>query len=187
MRVVLGVILTFLASWLASCSGRSHSASSEAPTNTGSTAAPSSPTRANPAAAPATVVLSPPGHDPVTVRVEVANTDPTRQRGLMFRRQMDDDAGMIFLFDESEQLSFWMHNTYLALDMIFIREDMSVLGVVENATPETDDPREVHGMSKYVLEVNAGFARRHGIGPGTQVRFVNIAAQAEPRGGHATR
>lgn len=179
MRFVLGVILSFLAS----CSGQSQSPQQE-PTS-GSTTVHGE--TATPPAASATVVLAPPGHDEVTVRVEVANTDPTRQRGLMYRREMAEDAGMIFLFDESEQLSFWMHNTYLPLDMIFIREDMSVLGVVENAEPQTDDPREVPGMSKYVLEVNAGYARRHGIGPGTRVRFVNIANQAEPRGGHASR
>ncbi len=130
------------------------------------------------------VVLEPPGHDPVTVRVEVANTDPIRQRGLMYRETLEADAGMIFLFDHSEHLVFWMHNTLVPLDMIFITAEMRVLGVVENATPQTDDGREVAGESKYVLEVNAGFARRNGIAAGTLVRFQGIPAQAEPRGGH---
>lgn len=106
-----------------------------------------------------------------------------RQRGLMFRRQMDADAGMLFLFDEPEHLAFWMHNTYLPLDMVFITSGMRVLGVVENAEPRTDDPREVEGDSQYVLEFHAGTARRHGIGPGVRVRFVGVPQGAEPRGG----
>lgn len=132
----------------------------------------------------AQVILEPPGREPVTFEVEVANEDRTRQRGLMFRRQMDANAGMLFLFDEQEHMSFWMHNTYLALDMVFITEAMRVLGVVENAEPQTDDPREVEGDSKYVLELNAGVARQYGIGPGVLVRFVGVPRTAEPRGGH---
>lgn len=169
---------------VASCSGSSRPSEQDPAIGTSHVAQNTNDPGATTASA---VVLSPAGHDPVTVHVEVAADDETRQRGLMFRRHMADDAGMIFLFDEPEHQSFWMHNTYLPLDMIFIREDMSVLGVVENATPQTDDAREVPGESKYVLEVNAGFARRHGIGPGTQVRFDNVANHGAPRGGHAAR
>jgi len=75
-----------------------------------------------------------------------------------------------------------MHNTYIPLDMIFIGTDRRIVGVVENATPQTDDPREVEGESQYVLEVNAGFARRHSLGPGTLVRFVDVPDGASPRG-----
>lgn len=122
----------------------------------------------------ARVVLEPPGAPPVVVDVEVARTSAETQRGLMFRRHMDPNAGMIFLFPRSRQLTFWMHNTYIPLDMIFITSEMRVLGVVENATPETDDGREVPGVSQFVLEVNAGFAREHGISEGTVVRFEGI-------------
>jgi uncharacterized membrane protein (UPF0127 family) len=120
------------------------------------------------------VWLEPPGRDPVAVNVEVARTAAETQRGLMFRRHMDADAGMLFQFPRSRQLTFWMHNTYIPLDMVFITSDLRVLGVVENATPETDDPREVEGESQYVLEVNAGFAREHGIAAGTMVRFEDV-------------
>lgn len=120
------------------------------------------------------VVLEPPGAEPVVVDVEVARTSAETQRGLMYRRQMAPNAGMIFLFSRSRHLTFWMHNTYIPLDMIFITSDMRVLGVVENATPETDDPREVPGEGQFVLEVNAGFAREHGITAGTVVRFEGI-------------
>jgi hypothetical protein len=107
----------------------------------------------------------------IPVKVEIAATPPTRQRGLMFRQSLPEEEGMLFLFPASEQLSFWMKNTYLPLDMIFIKSDMTVLGVVEGAIPLTEESRAVPGESQYVLEVNATFARRHGIGPGTQVRF----------------
>jgi uncharacterized membrane protein (UPF0127 family) len=144
-------------------SGRSTEGTSEATT----------PAREEPVSRPR-VVLEPPGATPVTVDVEVARTSAETQRGLMFRRQMDPNAGMIFLFSRTRHLTFWMHNTYIPLDMIFITSDMRVLGVVENATPETDDPREVPGEGQFVLEVNAGFAREHGIAAGTVVRFEGI-------------
>lgn len=108
------------------------------------------------------------------MRVEVASTIAERQRGLMFREHMDADAGMVFLFERPQQLAFWMHNTNIPLDMIFIRDDMTVLGVVENAEPRTDDSRQVQGLSQYVLEVNAGFAREHGINPGVLVKFEGV-------------
>jgi uncharacterized membrane protein (UPF0127 family) len=122
-------------------------------------------------AKPAEVSLTPPGREPVIVQVEVVQTPEARQRGLMYRKQLDPDAGMLFLFDHPEQHTFWMHNTLVPLDMIFITSNWSVLGVVENATPLTDSPRFVPGVSQYVLEVNAGFARRNGVVPGTAVRY----------------
>lgn len=126
--------------------------------------------------APARVVLTPAGRDAVTVQVEVVQTPESRQRGLMYRKQLAQDAGMLFIFEGSEQHTFWMHNTLLPLDMIFITSDWTVLGVVENATPLTDSPRSVPGVSQYVLEVNAGFSRRHGLQPGTSVRYLAAGA-----------
>lgn len=120
------------------------------------------------------VVLLPEGREPVTVKVEVAANDPARERGLMYRRHLAEDAGMLFVFDRMEHQSFWMENTYIPLDMIFIDDALRVVGVVENAEPLTEDAREVEGESRYVLEVNAGFARQHDILPGTQVRFENF-------------
>lgn len=131
------------------------------------------PPRAEARTAPA-VVLVPEASAPVRVRVEVARTEPARERGLMYRRHLDDDAGMLFVFDRMEHQSFWMENTYIPLDMIFIDDRLRVVGVVEDAEPLTRDAREVEGDSQYVLEVRAGFARRHGIGPGTEVRFENV-------------
>lgn len=111
--------------------------------------------------------------------MEVQRTEAARQRGLMFRRQLDEMAGMVFVFPEPSHLTFWMHNTYLPLDMIFITQDRRVLGIVRNATPMTDDLREVPGESMYVLEVNAGFADRHHITAGTPVDLVNVPPALE--------
>lgn len=122
----------------------------------------------------AQVVLMPPGRDPVTVDVEIADSDAERQQGLMYRKQLANDDGMLFLFERPQHLTFWMRNTYLPLDMIFIEQSKTVLGVVENAEPLTDTTREVPGVSQYVLEVNAGFSREHGITAGTMVRFVDV-------------
>ena len=110
----------------------------------------------------------------VEVRVEVVKKRAERSRGLMFREHLDDDAGMIFLFREPEHQTFWMRNTLIPLDMIFIGADRRVVGVAENAQPRTDRTRAVDGDSQYVLEVNAGFARRWGIGPGSRVEFQGI-------------
>ena len=109
-----------------------------------------------------------------SVRVEVVKTTQSRSRGLMFREHLDDDAGMLFLFQEPEHQTFWMRNTLIPLDMIFIGADRRVVGVSENAQPRTDRTREVDGESQFVLEVNGGFARRWGIGSGSRAEFVDI-------------
>lgn len=119
-----------------------------------------------------TLVVETAPREPLTFKVEIANTDVQRQMGLMWRETLADDEGMLFLFDTEQHLSFWMRNTVLPLDIIFIDSDWKVLGVSANAVPFTDDPREVPGVSQYVLELNAGAAARHGIGPGTVVRYT---------------
>jgi len=125
-------------------------------------------------------VLTPPGHDPVTVDVEVVQTPEARQQGLMYRKQLAPNAGMLFIFERSEKHTFWMHNTLVPLDMIFITPDWRVLGIVENATPLTDSSRSVPGESQYVLEVNAGFSRKTGLQSGTTVRYSPASSVAAP-------
>ena len=120
------------------------------------------------------VTLFPPQGPSVAVRVEVARTPTQRERGLMYRERLDEDAGMVFVFDEDDDHTFWMKNTAIPLDMIFITRDLVVAGVVENAEPFSLTTRSCGRPSRYVLEVNGGFARKHGIVPGTRVRFVGI-------------
>jgi uncharacterized membrane protein (UPF0127 family) len=121
-----------------------------------------------------TVVLRPSGGKEVRVRVELARTDAERARGLMFRDRLDEGSGMLFLFEREDQQRFWMKNTYIPLDMIFITKDHRVLGMVENAEPLTETGRMVPGRSQFVLEVQGGFAARHRVGPGTEVEFLHV-------------
>jgi uncharacterized protein len=109
-----------------------------------------------------------------TVRVEVARTEVTRARGLMNRTDLAEDAGMLFVFPETERQSFWMKNTFIPLDMIFIDDAGRVVGIVEQAEPRSTAPRGVEAPSRYVLEVNGGWAARHGVRPGDQVRFEGV-------------
>jgi uncharacterized membrane protein (UPF0127 family) len=111
---------------------------------------------------------------PWVVQVEVARTDPERSRGLMFRPDLQRDHGMLFLFEESAEHGFWMHNTLISLDMIFIGEDRTVVGVVANAEPKTDTPRGVRKPSRYVVEVGGGEAAAHAVGPGTRAVFLDV-------------
>ncbi len=109
----------------------------------------------------------------VAVRVEVARTPQTRERGLMNRPRLDADAGMVFVFERSEPHAFWMKNTLLPLDMLFIGDDGRVRAIVERKplTLEADDG----GVdSRYVLEVNAGWCKQHGVKVGDKVRFENV-------------
>lgn len=129
--------------------------------------------RPEPPPAP-TVVLLTDGRSEVRVRVEIARTPEERARGLMWRQHLAPDAGMLFLFDADEIHTFWMKNTLIPLDMIFIRSDLTVAGVVENAEPKTLSSRHIDEPSRHVLEVNGGFAAAHGIRAGTRVRFENI-------------
>jgi len=123
------------------------------------------------------VIATPSGE--LTVNVEVVSTDAKIERGLMYREHLPPNDGMLFLLPIEKDWSFWMHNTLIPLDMFFIDSDWKVVGVVENATPLTDDPRQVPKMSQYVLETKAGFAKRHGFGAETQVRFT---PPAQPNG-----
>jgi uncharacterized membrane protein (UPF0127 family) len=114
----------------------------------------------------------------VAVAVEIADTPERRALGLMYRKELGADRGMLFVFDAPEILQFWMKNTQLPLDMIFIGDDRRVVGVVENAVPFTTTSRGVGKPSRYVLEVNAGFGARHKIAAGDEVRFENVPGVA---------
>lgn len=112
---------------------------------------------------------------PWLVKVEIAADDASRTRGLMFRRSLEPDHGMLFVFPQTEDRSFWMHNTLIALDMVFLDETRAVVGVVANAAPRTDAPRGVGKPSRYVVEVAGGEAAAHAVGPGTRAAFIDVA------------
>ena len=105
------------------------------------------------------------------LNVELALSEPEKERGLMFRTKMPDDQGMLFSWNNEEPRTFWMHNTCLPLDMMFIAHDGTIAGILEQVPTLNDEPRGVACSVAYVLEVNAGYARAHGVKPGTIVHF----------------
>jgi uncharacterized protein len=111
---------------------------------------------------------------PVAVSVEIASTPATRERGLMYRNHLGADAGMLFLFPRDDDLQFWMKNTPLPLDMIFIDASHIIVGIVADTRPFRTQARGVGKPSRYVLEVHAGFCASHGIAAGDRVEFTAV-------------
>lgn len=105
------------------------------------------------------------------VEVEVAHTGPSRERGLMWRTSLAEGRGMLFLFPRQEEHSFWMRNTLIPLDMLFIDRDKKVVGIVERAEPKTLVSRAVGAPSQFVLEVPGGYCEKAGIRAGSAVIF----------------
>jgi uncharacterized protein len=101
--------------------------------------------------------------------VELASTSEQHAKGLMFRRELLEGQGMLFDFHREQPASFWMKNTYIPLDMIFIRGDGRILRIAENTVPLSEALVSSGGPVRAVLEVNAGTARRLGIAPGDRV------------------
>jgi uncharacterized protein len=101
--------------------------------------------------------------------VEMATTEDEKQKGLMYRRELADGKGMLFDFSPEQQISMWMKNTYISLDMIFIRADGRILRIAENTEPESTAIISSGGLARGVLEVPAGTARKYGIAPGDRV------------------
>ena len=101
--------------------------------------------------------------------VELATNDAERSRGLMFRKELPEGHGMLFIFERDEPVSFWMHNTLISLDMIFIRNDGRILRIAESTDPLSDRLIPSGGPVRSVLEVIGGTARKLGIEPGDRV------------------
>ena len=107
-----------------------------------------------------------------TFQVEVASDAWQTTRGLMCRPSMRADWGMLFLMRQTRRQRFWMKNTLIPLDMVFVGEDWTVVGVVASAVPRTLRGRGVDRPSRYVVELKGGVAAATGIVPGTRMRFV---------------
>jgi uncharacterized membrane protein (UPF0127 family) len=103
------------------------------------------------------------------LNVELARTEAEKERGLMYRTQMPEAQGMLFSWNSQEPRTFWMHNTCIPLDMMFIARDGTITGILEQVPTLNDEPRGVPCAAAYVLEVNAGWSRSHGVKPGTVV------------------
>jgi uncharacterized protein len=101
--------------------------------------------------------------------VELATNEAERSRGLMFRKELPEGRGMLFDFEHEAPVAFWMHNTYIPLDMIFIRGDGRILRIADNTEPMSDRMVPSGGAVRFVLEVIAGTARKLGLKAGDKV------------------
>ncbi len=124
-----------------------------------------------PAGPPRVVVES--GGKTHAVLVELAADPASRERGLMFRQTLEEGRGMLFVFEEEAEQSFWMKNTLIPLDMIFVSGDGRVVGVVSRAEPLSLQLR-TGGPCRYVLEVPGGWAEARGVARGDRVLFENV-------------
>lgn len=105
------------------------------------------------------------------LQVELAQLDIERERGLMYRTSMPESAGMLFVFDRPTVHTFWMHNTCLPLDMMFVADDGFITGILENVPTLNDASRSIPCPASYVLEVNAGWSRKHGVRAGQRIKL----------------
>ncbi len=125
------------------------------------------------ASSPSARVLVDTDRGTATVRAEVARTPEAQERGLMYRQTLAPDAGMIFVFEDERSHPFWMKNTLVPLDMLFIAADGRVAAIVERA-PLGLEATDGGVASRYVLEVNQGWSREHGVKRGDRVRFEGV-------------
>ncbi|HEV8718674.1 MAG TPA: DUF192 domain-containing protein [Candidatus Binatia bacterium] len=124
------------------------------------------------------VVIHPQKGEIIRVSVEIADTPQKRSFGLMYRRDLPESHGMLFLFPREELLSFWMKNTPLPLDIIFINVDHTIVSIAQDTTPFSEKPLPSGSPAKFVLEVNGGFCRRHGVTVGDRVEFTGALPSA---------
>jgi uncharacterized membrane protein (UPF0127 family) len=127
---------------------------------------------------PEVAIVTPKGKQLALVKVELAQTEGQREFGLMYRTHLPEDAGMLFVFSKPQHLTFWMKHTEIPLDMIFADSSGRIVGIVANAKPYSERPLGVVGEAQYVLEVNGGFALRHGIAQGDRLRFIGFTPKA---------
>jgi uncharacterized membrane protein (UPF0127 family) len=115
------------------------------------------------------------------VQAELVRSPHDTARGLMYRTNLPEDHGMLFDLGTRENHKFWMHNTCIPLDLLYVDEDGLIVGIVENAPTLNDEARGVTCPSVYVLEVNAGWARRHAVRAGQWVRLPpEVNAKTRP-------
>lgn len=117
------------------------------------------------------------GNRDVSFQVEIADTDLERRGGLMFRESLDQDKGMLFIFDSESMLTFWMKNTLIPIDIIFINSGLEIVSI-EEAVPCQEDPCPIYGSgepSLYVLEINKGLSQELEITPGNRVTLPELS------------
>ncbi len=166
---------------LVACSKDADPASETSPTRTSEPTAAKS-TDAPPVVAPKpkpTVVFATESGE-ARVELEVVATPALIQRGLMHRQHLAPDHGMIFVFGGDRVRSFWMKNTLIPLDMLFVTEDLEVAGIVRETVPLSLESRSVGVPTRYVIEVNGGWTAKNGVETGTKLRLENMPTVTNP-------
>ncbi len=102
---------------------------------------------------------------------EIAKNEHDVTRGLMYRTEMPDDHGMLFKMPDRQEQIFWMRNTCIPLDMLFLDDDGTVVGVLPDVPVLNEEQRTVGKPSRYVLETNAGWAEAHGVRAGMKAKL----------------
>jgi uncharacterized membrane protein (UPF0127 family) len=110
----------------------------------------------------------------VSIDIEIADDDNRREIGLMGRPVMEEHQGMLFIFEEEQMASFWMKNTILPLDIIFINKVGEIVTICKNTTPFSEQTYPATAMTLFVLEVNAGFTDKYGIKEGDRITWKRI-------------
>lgn len=105
------------------------------------------------------------------IDIQLAQTDEQRADGLMYRKSMTDDQGMLFIFPDLEERAFWMKNTYISLDIVYIDDKMEIVSIQKYATPLSEQSLPSYKKAKYVLEVNGGFCDKYHIGYGDKISY----------------
>ncbi len=111
------------------------------------------------------------GTETLPFRFEITADQQTRARGLMFRKSLPQREGMLFVFPTTDDHSFWMRNTFISLDIIFLGEDFRVVGILENVPILNDQLRKIGAKSLYAVELAAGSAKKHGIEKGVLLKL----------------
>ena len=107
----------------------------------------------------------------IQIDIEIADNPAKRETGLMYRRSLPEKAGVLFIYSRRRPLYFWMNNTYIPLDIIFVDDDMKIVTISKNNKPLSEDSIPSYRYSMYAVEVNAGFCDRYGIQIGDYIRF----------------
>jgi uncharacterized protein len=111
------------------------------------------------------------GKEIAKINIEIADTERKRMQGLMYRKTMDESNGMLFVFPVSELQSFWMKNTVLSLDIMFVNENKEIVKIHKNTKPFSEESLPSLKKAMYVVEVNAGYSEKHGISEGDKIDF----------------
>lgn len=110
----------------------------------------------------------------INIDIEIAESPAEQQQGLMYRSFMRNDNGMLFIFERDEPRAFWMHNTIIPLDIIYVNSKMEIVSIAQDTQPYSDESIRSTGPAMYVIEVNSGFSVQYGLKPGVKVQYTKM-------------